>query len=85
MSDPRHEMARDVAAASAHVVPGLAASAFTLDRVVATLSIILISLQIGYLLWKWRKEIVARIADKAAIKLLMKLRVARYGEKAPPE
>lgn len=85
MSDPRHEMARDMTAAAAHAVPGVAASAFTLDRVVATLTIILVCLQIGYLIWKWRKEILARIADQAAIKLLMSQRIAKYGEKAPRE
>lgn len=85
MHDPREQMARDVTTAAAHAAPGVAASIFTLDHVVATLTIILISLQIGYLIWKWRKEILARIADQAAIKLLMQQRVARPGEKAPKE
>ena len=62
MSGQPHDIAKDSATATIQAIPGVVGtiwSAVTLNRLVAVVTLILVTLQIAYLLWKWRRELIA--------------------------
>lgn len=56
MSDPRHELTRDVGVALAKLSPPVTVAALTLNEWVAIATIVYLVIQIAHLVWKWRRD-----------------------------
>lgn len=64
MSEPAHDLARDVGSAVATTVPPAAVWAVTLNEVVGLLTIAYILLQACFLIWRWRRQATGRHGDE---------------------
>lgn len=50
------DLTREVQYSAGQLIPGAAASAFTLNHLVIAGTLALLAIQIGYHVWKWRRE-----------------------------
>lgn len=50
------DIGQELVAVAVRTSPGIAASAFTLNHLVAILTSIFLALQIGHLSWKWWRD-----------------------------